>query len=249
MLLLQNMISMRKENYQMFKKGTENFKLPQWDFDEHPDFLDDINPAFNVIDQNLHMAKADGADAIQRLNVLTPVVEGLTEDVTHAKHDITDLQTRITNVEHSDVATEARIVALEEHDKDLDRTLVGFDESNTVLSTTNKLTAYNVANTTGNTYLFDDTEHETNYRVGASVVKRRCRKFTTLAGQVGKVNLLDNLPTDIIPFAIKVLMNSEGSVHEVQGIKYVSAENALTVELETEATASIEWYVTFEYYK
>ena len=37
----------------MFKKGTENFNLPQWDFDEHPDFLDDINPAFNVIDQNL----------------------------------------------------------------------------------------------------------------------------------------------------------------------------------------------------
>ena len=65
MLLLQNMISMRKENYQMFKKGTENFNLPQWDFDEHPDFLDDINPAFKVIDQNLDVAKADGADAVE----------------------------------------------------------------------------------------------------------------------------------------------------------------------------------------
>lgn len=233
----------------MFKKGTENFNLPQWDFDEHPDFLDDINPAFNVIDQNLNMAKADGADAVQRLNVLTPIVEGLTEDVTHAKHDITDLQTRITNVEHSDVDTEARIVALEEHDKDLDRTLVGFDESNTVLATTNRLAEYNTTATISNTYLFDNVEHATVYKVGTSAVKRRCRKFTTLPGQVGKVDLLDNLPTGIIPFTINVLMNSEGSVHEVQGIKYVRAENALTAELATEATATIEWYVTFEYYK
>lgn len=233
----------------MFKKGTENFNLPQWDFDEHPDFLDDINPAFNTIDQNLDMAKADGADAIKQLGVLTPIVEGLTEDVTHAKHDITDLQTRVTNIEHSDVDTGARIVALEEHDKDLDKTLLGFDESNTVLATTNKLAEYNVANTTGNTFIFDDVEHGTNYKVGASDVKRRCRKFTTLAGQSGKLNLLDNLPTGITPFSIKVLMSSEGSANEVQSIKYVSAENALTTELAEATTASIEWYVTFEYYK
>lgn len=233
----------------MFKKGTENFNLPQWDFDEHPDFLDDINPAFNVIDQNLDMAKADGADAIKQLGVLTPIVEGLTEDVTHAKHDITDLQTRVTNIEHSDVETGARIVALEEHDKDLDKTLLGFDESNTVMATTNKLAMYNVDDAIGNTYIFDGMERKTNSRVGDSVVMRRCRKFTTLAGQSGKLNLLDNLPIGITPFSIKVLMNSEGSVNEVQGIKYASAENALTTELAEATTASIEWYVTFEYYK
>lgn len=233
----------------MYKKGTENFNLPQWEFDEHPDFLDDINPAFNVIDQNLNIAKADGADAMKQLGTLTPIVEGLTDDVTHAKHDITDLQTRVTNIEHTDADTEKRLTSLEEHDKDLDKTLIGFDESNTVLATTDKLAEYNVANTTGNTFIFDDVEHGTNYKVGASDVRRRCRKFTTLAGQSGTLNLLDNLPSNITPFTIKVLMNSEGSVNEVQGIKYNSADNTLTAELSDATTASIDWYVTFEYYK
>ena len=40
----------------MYKKGTVNYNLPQWEALEHPDFLDDMNPAYSVIDEKLHKA-------------------------------------------------------------------------------------------------------------------------------------------------------------------------------------------------
>lgn len=116
----------------MHKKGTEYFNLPQWDFDEHPDFLDDMNPAYKVIDENLNTAKADSADCLKQLATITPIVEGLNSDMTDVQHDITDLQTRTSNVEHYNTKVEKRLTAVEKHNADIDKTLVGFDENDTV---------------------------------------------------------------------------------------------------------------------
>ena len=50
----------------MYKKGTANYNLPQWDALEHPDFLDDMNPAYNVIDEKLHNAETGSNSSLEQ---------------------------------------------------------------------------------------------------------------------------------------------------------------------------------------
>ena len=97
----------------MYKKGTPNYNLPQWDALEHPDFLDDMNPAYNAIDEKLHKAETGSDDALKQLATLTPIVEGLNVDMDDVQHDVTDLQTRCTNLEHTQLDHESRIKKLE----------------------------------------------------------------------------------------------------------------------------------------
>ena len=180
----------------MFKKGTGNYNLPQWDALEHPDFLDDMNPAYATIDEKLHKAETGSDDALKQLTTLTPIVEGLNTDMDDAQHDITDLQTRCTNLEHTQLDHENRIKSLEQHDTDLDKTLIGFDESNTVLAEFNKTNAsinevkQSIADIkTKDTYLFDGMEYATNQYVGDKNVKRKSGTLSILAGQSTPIEL------------------------------------------------------------
>ena len=100
----------------MYKKGTANYNLPQWDALEHPDFLDDMNPAYNVIDEKLHNAETGSNSALEQLTTLRPIVEGLNADMDDVQHDVTDLQTRCTNLEHTQLDHENRIKNLEQHE-------------------------------------------------------------------------------------------------------------------------------------
>lgn len=192
----------------MYKKGTPNYNLPQWDALEHPDFLDDMNPAYAKIDEKLHKAETGSDNALEQLTTLTPIVEGLNADMDDVQHDVTDLQTRCTNLEHTQLDHENRIKSLEQHDTDLDKTLVGFDESNTVLAEFNKTNAsvndvkQSIADMkVKDTYLFDGMEYSTNQYVGDKNVKRKSGTLTLVDAITSPIELA-TIPSGVTIFSM-----------------------------------------------
>lgn len=123
----------------MFKRKTENYDLPQWEHYEHPDFLDDMNPAYATIDRVLGETEKRSKDSEEQLKVALPILEKNTDDLQRAQHDISDLQVRVTNEEHDIVEHDKRIQALEYRTDDIDLTLSGFDKNNTVKAATDTL--------------------------------------------------------------------------------------------------------------
>lgn len=193
----------------MYKKGTPNYNLPQWEALEHPDFLDDMNPAYATIDEKLHTAETASDSALEQLTTLTPIVEGLNVDMDDVQHDVTDLQTRCTNLEHTQLDHENRIKSLEQHDTDIDKTLVGFDESNTVLAKFNQTNTYIDEvkklvdiNISKNKYLFDGMEYATNKYVGEKNVKRKSGTLTVLPNTSEGAIELATIPTGVTIFSI-----------------------------------------------
>lgn len=203
----------------MYKKGTANYNLPQWDALEHPDFLDDMNPAYAVIDEKLHKAETDGVDALDQLTTLTPIVEGLNVDMDDVQHDVTDLQTRCTNLEHTQLDHESRIKSLEQHDTDLDKTLVGFNESYTVLAEFNKINASinEVKQSVDdikvkNTFLFDGMEYPTGTYVGDKNVRRKSGTLTLVDAITSPIELA------AIPSGVSIFSMSGVNVETRDGV-------------------------------
>lgn len=123
----------------MFKRKTENYELPQWEFNDHPDFLNDMNPAYATIDKVLGETEARSKDSEQRLLTALPILEQNSEDLERVQHDITDLQVRVANEEHDIGEHSTRIQSLEYVQEDINQTLSGFNKNNTVKKTTDAL--------------------------------------------------------------------------------------------------------------
>lgn len=91
----------------MFSKKTDNYGLPQWDYADHPDFLNDMNPAYKTIDAELKKAVLASENAEQQVSTLAPIVASHTTEIATSKHQISDLTTRIGNAEHN-IATDGQ---------------------------------------------------------------------------------------------------------------------------------------------
>lgn len=242
----------------MYKKGTANYNLPQWDALEHPDFLDDMNPAYNVIDEKLHNAETGSNSALEQLTTLTPIVEGLNGDMDDVQHDVTDLQTRCTNLEHTQLDHENRIKNLEQHDTDIDTTLAGFDESNTVIAEFNKTNAYinDVKKTidiirTKNTCLFDGMEYPTNDYVGTNNVKRKCGTLTLVEAITSPIELA-TIPNNSTIFYLNLIgvktEDGEVTTRDFTSYIYVSANKLMFDSTQIGNATQLTLNFTVEYY-
>lgn len=242
----------------MYKKGTTNYNLPQWDALEHPDFLDDMNPAYNVIDEKLHNVETGSNSALEQLTTLTPIVEGLNADMDDVQHDVTDLQTRCTNLEHTQLDHESRIKNLEQHDTDIDKTLVGFDESNTVLAEFNKTNSYinDVKTTvdiirTKNTCLFDGMEYPTNDYVGNNNVKRKCGTLTLVDAITSPIELA-TIPNSSTIFYLNLIGvktdDGEVTTRDFTSYIYVSANKLMFDSTQIGNATQLTLNFTVEYY-
>lgn len=93
----------------MFEKGTDNYKLPQWAPTDHPDFLNDMNPAYRTIDKNLGEVTEESANNSQKIvamealqnaqgesiTQLQTIQNSHTLDIATLKHDMNDAQSNI----------------------------------------------------------------------------------------------------------------------------------------------------------
>lgn len=242
----------------MYKKGTANYNLPQWDALEHPDFLDDMNPAYNVIDEKLHSAETGSNSALEQLTTLTPIVEGLNADMDDVQHDVTDLQTRCTNLEHTKLDHENRIRNLEQHDTDIDETLVGFDESNTVLAEFNKTNSsindvkQSISDIeTKNTCLFDGMEYATNDYVGDNNVKRKCGTLTLVDAITSPIELA-TIPNNSTIFHLNLIgvKSDDGEVatRDFTSSMYVSGNKLMFDSTQIGNATHLTLNFTVEYY-
>lgn len=242
----------------MYKKGTANYNLPQWDALEHPDFLDDMNPAYSVIDEKLHKAETGSDDALKQLTTLTPIVEGLNVDMDDVQHDVTDLQTRCTNLEHTQLDHENRIKSLEQHDTDIDKTLVGFDETNTVLAEFNKTNASinDVKQSLSDikakdTYLFDGMEYATNKYVGEKNVKRKSGTLTLVDAITSPIELA-TIPNNSTIFYLNLIgvKSDDGEVttRDFTSSIYVSGNKLMFDSTQIGNATHLTLNFTVEYY-
>lgn len=242
----------------MYKKGTANYNLPQWDALEHPDFLDDMNPAYSVIDEKLHKAETGSDDALKQLTTLTPIVEGLNVDMDDVQHDVTDLQTRCTNLEHTQLDHENRIKSLEQHDTDIDKTLVGFDETNTVLAKFNKTNASinDVKQSLSDikakdTYLFDGMEYATNKYVGEKNVKRKSGTLTLVDAITSPIELA-TIPNNSTIFYLNLIGvksdDAEVTTRDFTSSIYVSGNKLMFDSTQIGNATHLTLNFTVEYY-
>ena len=116
----------------MFSKKTDNYGLPQWDFSDHPDFLNDMNPAYATIDTELKKAVTASANAEQQVSVLTPIVTNHTTQIANASHQIADLTTRMGNAEHNLETDGQDIDNLENAQANTNLILAGYSATKTV---------------------------------------------------------------------------------------------------------------------
>lgn len=116
----------------MFSKQTDNYALPQWDFSDHPDFINDMNPAYKTIDTELEKAVTASANSEQQVSVLTPIVTNHTTQIATAEHQIADLTTRMGNVEHNLETDGQDIDNLETAQANINLILAGYSATKTV---------------------------------------------------------------------------------------------------------------------
>lgn len=116
----------------MFSKKTDNYGLPQWDYSDHPDFLNDMNPAYKTIDTELKKAVTASANAEQQTSVLTPIVTNHTTQIETAEHQIADLTTRMGNAEHNLITDGQDIDNLEAAQANTNLILAGYSATKTV---------------------------------------------------------------------------------------------------------------------
>lgn len=93
----------------MFEKGTTNYNLPQWAPSEHPDFLNDMNPAYRTIDSNLGAVTEESANNSQKIVAMEALQTAQGESITQLQtnqnihsviiatlqHDMDDAQANI----------------------------------------------------------------------------------------------------------------------------------------------------------
>lgn len=79
----------------MYTKTTQNLKLPQWTFNDHPDFLTDINNAFEVIDTSYGeqgQVTAEMKENIQTLIVGMKTVEESLQEMQKVVDELGNLE-------------------------------------------------------------------------------------------------------------------------------------------------------------
>lgn len=118
----------------MYSKKTGNYGLPQWDYSDHPDFLNDMNPAYKTIDTELEKAVTASENAEQQVTVLAPIVTNHTTQIATASHQIADLTTRMGNVEHNLETDGQDIDNLENAQANTNLILAGYSATKTVSS-------------------------------------------------------------------------------------------------------------------
>lgn len=79
---------------------TKNYGLPQWEFDNHPSFINDFNPAFEKIDTELGVTAGKANDAQDQLAVLSPLVTQHGQTLETQAGEISQLQVGQINQEH-----------------------------------------------------------------------------------------------------------------------------------------------------
>lgn len=125
----------------MFSKKTATYGFPQWDYTDHPDFLNDMNPAYKKIDEVLTKADKASAEARQEVMTLSPIVDSHTQSIADDAHKIADLTTRVGNLEHDSETTESQVQEVMNSVTDINLTITGFTPTNTVRNTTDTLQA------------------------------------------------------------------------------------------------------------
>lgn len=85
----------------MFTKQTINFGFPQWEPNNHPDFIGDMNPAYAKIDAELHGAKQTADSTKEIVDELQPIVTVHTEAIEKNRQDIATNALNIANNTHS----------------------------------------------------------------------------------------------------------------------------------------------------
>lgn len=78
---------------------TENLKLPQWNPTDHPDFLTDINGAFQKIDENAGALKEEVSGYPKRLEELETLTQSLNEDTQQLIGEMSSAQVAISNLQ------------------------------------------------------------------------------------------------------------------------------------------------------
>lgn len=116
----------------MYSKRTDNYGLPQWDYADHPDFLNDMNPAYKTIDAELKKAVRASANAEKQVSTLTPIVTSHTTEIDTVQHQISDLTTRIGNAEHNITTDGQDIDNLEAAQANTNLILAGYSATKTV---------------------------------------------------------------------------------------------------------------------
>lgn len=116
----------------MYSKKTDNYGFPQWDYSDHPDFLNDMNPAYKTIDEKLKTAVTASTNAEEQVAVLTPIVTGHTTQLADDAHKIADLTTRIGNAEHNLETDGQDIDNLETAQANTNLALAGYSATKTV---------------------------------------------------------------------------------------------------------------------
>lgn len=150
----------------MSMEKTPVLGLPQWQWNEHPSFILDINPAFMAIDENAGKANNSITELEQWKSDTSPVVTKNTNDiaalqtnVSDAQVDILNLKTRVSTAETDISADKSNITALQNRVKTLEDdnavqngALTGFDAANTVQGEFDKINS-NTGWTTGSVNL------------------------------------------------------------------------------------------------
>lgn len=93
----------------MYTKTTPNLKLPQWGFNQHPDFVTDFNEAFQTIDKAYGEQGAVTEEMKENISTLTTAMKGVEDSVASMKEivdalDPLDQNPVITGIK-SDIAT------------------------------------------------------------------------------------------------------------------------------------------------
>lgn len=125
----------------MFSKKTATYSFPQWEYSDHPDFLNDMNPAYKKIDEALAEAEKSSSEAKQEVMTLSPIVASHTQSIADDEHKIADLTTRVGNLEHGAETTDSQVQAVMNSVADVNLTIAGFSPTNTVRNTTDTLQA------------------------------------------------------------------------------------------------------------
>ena len=82
----------------MYSKKTPNLGLPQWGMKDHPDFLTDINEAFETIDSKVGTVPGTISKVVAQLDTLTDAYQSLREDTTELQSEYQAQNIKLINM-------------------------------------------------------------------------------------------------------------------------------------------------------
>lgn len=103
--------------------ATTYMGLPQWNPGDHPDWLDDMNPAFRKIDESYGALNESATEAAKLVKELVPIVQESAEKIseldTREEADRAYLQNQVDALKQADITLKGLIDALELKSGDL----------------------------------------------------------------------------------------------------------------------------------